>query len=100
MVIQLELSKIGKSITTNLSRLRKHLTKLADERSTKFKTITSTIANYESQLDTLNEYFDDLASVVVSQRYKDFDPQIRLIVVKYLIDTVIAYPSYFVNPNF
>lgn len=100
MIIQLELSKIGKSITTNLSRLRKHLTKLADERSTKFKTITSTIANYESQLDTLNEYFDDLASVVVSQRYKDFDPQIRLIVVKYLIDTVIAYPSYFCQSQF
>lgn len=99
MVIQLELSKIGKSVTTNLNRLRKHLSKLSDERSTKYRTIKSTISNYESQLDTLNEYFDDLAAVV-SQRYKDFDPQIRLIVVKYLIDTMIAYPSYFCQSQF
>lgn len=100
VVIQLELSKIGKSITTNVARSRKQLQKLTDERSTKYKTIKSTISNYESQLETLNEYFEDIASTVVSQRYKDFDPQIRLIVVKYLIDTVITFPSYFCQSQF
>ncbi|KAI5964010.1 IRR1 [Candida theae] len=100
MAMQLALSKIGKSVTANLSRSRKHLGRLNDERSTKYKTIRSTITNYESQLNTLNGYFDDIASTVVSQRYKDFDPQIRLIVVKYLIDTMSAYPSYFCQSQF
>ncbi|KAI5967533.1 IRR1 [Candida margitis] len=100
LAMQLELSKIGKSITTNLDRSRKHLYKLTDERSTKYKTIKSTIDNYESQLNTLNEYFDEITSTVVSQRYKDSDPQIRLGVVKYLIDTMISYPSYFCQSQF
>ncbi|WLF79360.1 cohesin complex subunit [Lodderomyces elongisporus] len=95
-----QLCNIKKSTEVNLERSKRQLNRLSNKTSTKYKTIQSTIDGYETQLMAITEYFDDIYHIVISKRYKDIDPLIRLVVIRGLSEAMNICPTYFCQSSY
>ena len=95
-----QLCNTKKSTEVNLERSKRQLNRLSNKTSTKYKTIQSTIDGYETQLMAITEYFDDIYHIVISKRYKDIDPSIRLVVIRGLSEAMSICPTYFCQSSY
>ena len=93
--IQSELCKTIKSIEGNLERSQRQLTKVKKSNTSRYETLTSTIASCQVQKNTVLEYFNDIVTIVADKRYRDVDPQIRSTTLKHLGEAIVSYPEFF-----
>lgn len=93
--IQSHLCVIIKTIEGILERSQRQLIKLKNSNTSKYETLTSTIASCQLQKNTCLEYFNDIVTIVVDKRYRDVDPQIRCTTLKHLGESIVAYPEFF-----
>ncbi|RLV94700.1 Cohesin subunit SCC3 [Spathaspora sp. JA1] len=98
--IQAQLCRIIKNVDLNLEKHTKQLNKIKPTNKSRYTTVRSIVQNYEKQRDTIIEYFDDIGRIVVSIRYRDPDPQIRLSCLKYLSECMSIYPQHFCKDTY
>ncbi|CAK9436778.1 uncharacterized protein LODBEIA_P13000 [Lodderomyces beijingensis] len=100
LYILIELCKINSSTEKNHERSKKQLNRLTNTNTAKYRALEATANSHNAQLKAMIEYFDDISNVVIAKRYKDIDPQIRLIVLKHLHEAMISNPAYFCQSSF
>ncbi|EMG49988.1 psc3 Cohesin subunit psc3 [Candida maltosa Xu316] len=93
--IQTQLCKVIKSVETSLERSQRQLTKTKKSNKSKYETLNKTVESCQLQKRTVLEYFNDVCTIVMDKRYRDVDPQIRLICLKNLNEAMMIYPVFF-----
>lgn len=98
LTVLVQLSTTMKTITSALTKNEKQLKSMKNE--AKLNKLNENRDSFLKQKDTIKEYFDDITSIVLAHRYRDVDPHIRQDCVKYLTQSMLIYPEYFLDAKF
>ncbi|CAH2352162.1 cohesin subunit SCC3 [[Candida] railenensis] len=98
LTIQTKLCHVMVNLISNQEKSQKQLTNIkAKNKKSKAKldAVTNTIKSYHLQIETINEYFNDISETVFIHRYRDVDPTIRQECLRHLGEWMIIYPDHF-----
>lgn len=92
-----ELASLHHQVERTLKKVSGQIERATSRRKSLLEKLALT---YQLQLETINEYFNDITAITIGNRYRDVDLNVRIECIKQLAQLVVSIPLVFYNANY